>query len=846
MRRIISINFIVLLLVSISSYYFFNEFYTSLNVATQVKSSHKSPENPLERIKQRVQIRADADGYIPMDGLIKAKEQRDQLLRATNSKDIKNNLINDGGIRGWEWLGPGNIGGRIRAILIDPDNVNRIWIGSVSGGIWVTENGGDYWDPVDDFMANLAISSIVMDQGKHDILYAGTGETFAGDGLPGAGIFKSTDRGETWELLSSTKNNDDFKFVSRLATYYEPIYMNHIIYAATSKGLFRSLNGGRTWTKKLSELNITDVKISSTDPDYILVGTARDVYLSTDGGIKFTKQTTGTTDKLPDTDGRCEVAIAPSSEFTMYVSKNINGGEIWRTLNGGSTWELMNTGTNYLVSGNGKSQGNYDNALWVSPTNMNFIVVGGIDLWRSDTGGKKLEKISNWAFYHTGVSAHADQHIIVEHPLFGFDDRKTVYIGNDGGIQKADNIETVGEYLGWTNLANHLGITQFYGGAATSRLEGLQKGWIFGGTQDNSTLRYKPEDGINWYQATTGDGGFCTVNDETSLTNPFLSILAENPRLEVVKGELNGDFYLSSTNGLHDAGSSENALFIAPLINAPNEKSLVFAGGTRIYKSKNNGDNWEIIFMFIRDSSKCSALEIYSDKYSPLYVGYTNGDIFRADFGGDGPWTRIDENSTALPDRYVTDIAVSAPRKTEIVVVTFGTFDKPNIWISENGGDSWRDATGTGEFKLPNVPINTVTLHPDNSNTIYVGTDLGIYASDDLGETWSVFKAYPDNEGPANVEVSELFWQDDYLIAATHGRGMYRCRPKITLYVNKNADASTADGSVAHPYTTIQAAINASGNGTNIHIIGNTYSEAPITFDRAGTINAVNGNVIIK
>ncbi|VAX26932.1 hypothetical protein MNBD_IGNAVI01-3127, partial [hydrothermal vent metagenome] len=308
----------------------------------------------------------------------------------------------------------------------------------------------------------------------------------------------------------------------------------------------------------------------------------------------------------------------------------------------------------------------------------------------------------------------------------------------------------------------------------------------------------------------------------------------------------NGQYYDESTNGLKDAETDTNSLFIAPLINAPNEKSLIFAGGTSIWRSTNHGDKWEMILWLNRDTSKCSALEIYSDKNSSLYVGYENGDVGRGAFAGDGGWTRIDENSTALPDRYVTDIAASAPRRTEIVVVTFGTFNKPNVWISQDGGDSWKDGTGTGEFKLPQVPVNTVTLHPDNSNTIYVGTDLGVFASDDLGESWSVVKAYPDNEGPANVEVSELFWQDDYLIAATYGRGMFRCRPKISLYVDKNADATTADGSVTHPYKTVQDAINASGNGTNIYIIGNTYSEAPVVFDRAGTINAVNGKVIIE
>ena len=845
MKKIITNNFTLLLIIFIGSFLTLYTFTFDNNVhipESYFYQEENEPENPDERIKQRVMIRADENGYIPMDGIIKAKEQRDQLLRATSSKDINDNTINDGGIRGWEWLGPGNIGGRIRAILIDPDNSKRIWIGSVSGGIWVTENGGDYWNPVNDFMANLAITSLVMDPTNKNIMYAATGEGFNNaDGLPGAGIFRSTDRGQTWKLLPST-NVWDFRYITRLA-HHPNNY--HDIFAATWKGIFHSINGGRTWDKILN-VNAKDIKISSDDPNYILVGTERNVFLSTDGGKNFNKQTTGATDKLPDDKGRCEVAIAPTYPNIMYVSKNLNGGEIWRTTNYGATWELMNRGTNYFLSSNGNSQGSYDNALWVNPKNFNYIIVGGIDLWRSRNGGTDLEKISDWTEYHKGNSAHADHHMIVESPNFDGINNKTVYFGNDGGIQKTDDIETVGPTSGWVNLANHLGITQFYGGAATSRKEGFEKGWIFGGTQDNSTLRYKPENGINWYQAMTGDGGYCAVNDETSLFQPYLSILAEFPHLHVIKGQNNGSYYEDAINGLRDAGSSKNALFIAPLINAPNDKSVAFAGGTRIWRSMDNGDNWEKIFLFNRDSSKCSALAIYSDMTSPLYVGYVNGDILRAEFGGNGDWKRIDHYAKGMPNRYVTDIAVSAPRRTEIVVATFGTYNEPNVWISENGGDSWRDGTGTGEFKLPQIPVNTVTLHPYSSHTIYVGTDLGVYASDDLGETWSVVKAYPDNEGPANVEVSDLFWQDDYLIAATHGRGMYRCHPKTVLFVNKDADASDADGSAAHPYPTIQQAINASGNGTIIYIQSETYSEAPIVFDRAGTIIAANGEVIIK
>src|SRR5262249_17610968 len=160
---------------------------------------------------------------------------------------------------------------------------------------------------------------------------------------------------------------------------------------------------------------------------------------------------------------------------------------LYRSTDGGATWTLRNTGTAWMAG-----QGNYGNALWASPDDSSLVVVGGIDAWRSTNGGTTLTQISDWHFYdNDGPSAHADHHIIISSPASSATDRR-LYFGNDGGIQLAISPYLVATTFGWTNLANNLGITQFYRGAAHP-----SGSHILGGTQDNSSPRFRPGDGIN-------------------------------------------------------------------------------------------------------------------------------------------------------------------------------------------------------------------------------------------------------------------------------------------------------------------------------------------------------------
>jgi hypothetical protein len=268
--------------------------------------------------------------------------------------DSKTNLdINPGN---WIWLGPGNIGGRVRAIVIHPTETDRIWAGAVSGGIWYTSNGGASWTPVNDFMTSLAVSTLIMDPTDSAIMYAGTGEGFYNsDAIRGAGVFKSVDGGVTWGQLPATADANWY-WVNRLAISPD----GNTLLAATRTGIWRSPNGGDSWTRMNTDSYVKDVDFHPTDSNKAVAGSAFcTAYYSTDGGLNW-NPASGLPACSADGDwlARVELAYAPGNGDIVYASVNNNNGEIWSSSTGGQNYSLTNTGISYLGS-----QGWYDNIV---------------------------------------------------------------------------------------------------------------------------------------------------------------------------------------------------------------------------------------------------------------------------------------------------------------------------------------------------------------------------------------------------------------------------------------------------------------------------------------------------
>ena len=686
----------------------------------------------------------DEHGVIPPHAYANANAQVARM-RAAQAKTTRPLA---GGITPGSWtpLGPGNIGGRIRSII--PIDANTIFIGSVGGGIWKTTNGGTSWLPVNDFMADLAIASMVIDPTNSSVMYAGTGEGFGNyDAIQGAGIFKSTDGGTAWNQLPST-NNSDFNFVNRLAISPD----DATLLAATGSGIWRSTDGGTNWTQETFS-GVLQVAFHPTDSTRAVAGTSFNALYSTDGGLTWNSAT-----GLPG--GRAEVAYAPSSPTIVYASVDNNQGEFYRSTDGGQSYSAVNTGNNLLGG-----QAWYNNVLWVDPTNANTVVIGGTPLWRSTNGGTAFTNI-------TGI--HADQHVIVAAPGFDGTTNTRVYVGNDGGVFTTANIYTATSSSGWVNLNNNLAITQFLSAAGNA-----SSGVIIGGAQDNGVDRFDGNlaDTNSWTFMAGGDGGF-TAADQTD-ANYFYS---EYTRLRIERSTDAGGSSSYIYTGITDAGS--NANFIAPFILDPNNVNTMLAGGQSLWRSTNvkaATPSWSIIKPSVAICC-ISAIAVATGNSDIIWVGYNDGEIDMTTNGTSASptWTRVDNNTPPLPKRMVQRIAID-PSDSNIVYATFGGFNSDNVWRTTDGGTNWSQRVGFGVHQLPAAPVFSLAIHPSNSAWIYAATEVGIFASEDAGNTWNL-----PQDGPANVSTDELQWMNNTLLAATHGRGSY----KVTINAPTGGDIS--------------------------------------------------------
>ena len=682
----------------------------------------------------------------------------------------------------WVPLGPGNIGGRTRSIVIDPTAPDTMWAGSAGGGVWMTTDAGASWQPVDDLMANLAICCMAMDPAAPKTIYAGTGEGFSNlDAIRGAGIFKTTD-GVVWKQVPST-TTEDFQYVNRIAISKD----GKVVLAATRTGLFRSADGGLTWTKVLNEA-MADVDFHPTAKTQAVAGGLNNAkaFFSTDAGATWTEAA------HPGTwSGRVEVTYAVKDPTIVYVSIDVNGGEIWRSTDSGKSYtKRASTRPDGQPARYLGDQGWYDNVIWAGdPTNANFVIAGGIDLWRSTDGGNSLVDISTW---WDPRSAHADHHCVVADPRFDGTTNRRVFFGNDGGVYKTDNVRTVGNNAqlprinGWVELVNTYSATQFYGGAGNPT-----SGVIIGGAQDNGTLCFVPANGTEqWTTIFGGDGGWCAADptDPNVFYGEYVFLNIHRNTDGGATDDVDGDRYISGQFWnvparrwdwkpipftITDA-KNRQALFIAPFVLDPNEPNRILGGGVSLWRTNDaktpntpaRGPSWAAI----KPSAgpPISAIAIAKGNSDVVWVGHTDGQIYKTVNGtaGSPVWQRMDHTgpSPLTPQRYCTGITID-PRDSKVVYVTFGGYVRGNVWKTTDAGLTWANI-GAG---LPEAPVRALAVHPRKAGFLYLGAEVGVFASEDAGAVWS-----PTNEGPTNCSVDDLFWLKETLVCVTHGRGMFK------------------------------------------------------------------------
>ena len=748
-----------------------------------------------------------------------------------------------GGVGTWTELGPGNIGGRTRAIAIDPTNTNVVYAGGVAGGIWKSTDRGATWQVADDLMLNLAVVSIVIDPNNTNVLYAGTGEGyFNSDATRGLGIFKSTDAGATWSQLAGTVEPAvPFGAFFRVNDIVISPADSNRLYAATRFGVWRSTDAGSSWTNVLANPNQTGGAPASngsfvgctelavrgdTGPDpnndviFAAFGsfTPDGLFRSTDGGTTWSQLGTAS-DLNVANQGRMALAIAPSDNNVIYVCMSDNGDvsnptgtvvNVLRSMDGGNTWSnrLSFAGfEQFLLSnvpfGNGCfgssffSQGWYDNVIAVDPTNSDTVWVGGVDLFRSADGGQNFELASYWYFASSDPEfAHADQHAIVFDPNYDGAGNQTVFVGNDGGIFISTNAAAPASTNGcpafdpgplpsirWQNLNNGYGVTQFYDGDAAP-----QSPIYMGGAQDNGTMSVQsaatPD---NWASIFGGDGGYVAINPVDTMVQYAETQFFPN----IIKSIDGGASFAVATNGITDG----DGLFITPFVMDPSDPNVLWSGGTRPWRTTDGAANWTLANVDTAGfSGQISAIAASPDDGNVVYMGLSDGSVVVTTNGlsvaPPPSWVQYG-GANGLPFGFVSDVAVS-PGDPRTAYVTYSTFfgSGAHVFRTTDGGVSWTSIDGSvAATGVPEIPVHSIAVRPCNTNQLYVGTELGVFATDDGGATWS-----PVNTGLANTVVEELTFQGngDVLVAFTHGRGAFRAG-LTTCDCNSNGIFDTAE-----------------------------------------------------
>jgi photosystem II stability/assembly factor-like uncharacterized protein len=727
--------------------------YADLTSPVLAAEGDEGPFGPAEPEEWLLAQRTAFDDSIPAKAYQRAAEQASELAEGTAEEDPV--LAQTP----WELEGPTNIGGRVVDIAVDPVLADTVYMAAATGGVWKSTDAGSTFAPAwpHDLTQSMGALAIASD----GTLFAGTGEPNNGGGsivYGGSGVYRSTDRGETWQLVGLETSGS----IGRIAI--DPTNPDRIFVAAKGyvtktggqRGLWRSNDGGDTWQLVLSGENVTtgaaDVAIDPARPNRVFVamwdtirepdlrtygGVGSGLFRSTDGGSTWTRLGGG----LPAASasvGRIGVAIAPSETNRVYATVITSLGAFegfYTSLDGGDTWVKVPADT--TLSGSQSSFGWWFGRVWVDPTNPLHVFVAGVPMIESFLGGVGWLSIAG---------LHADQHAMA------WDARVAgrVYLGNDGGFYRGAPGAT-GVRTAFTK-ATYQPITQFYsvdvGEQDPSRL--------VGGTQDNGCLRSFA--GADWNSFGCGDGLQTLINPENQDVYYGCSQYGSCTRIG---------------GGGFGATTSQRRNWYTPLEFDPTDPSVMYYGGNILNRSANGGGAWTAISPDLtggpgRDTQypygTLTSVQAAASDPDVLYVGTDDGRIWTTKDLGQS-WTRAEDPD--FPQAWVTRVAID-PNDEDVAYATFSGYragsQAAHVFRTGDGGTTWDDISGD----LPNAPVSDIKVIGDQ---IVVATDVGVFLTRDLGASWLSVGA-----GMPLAPIIDLRYHapTETLYAANFGRGIYR------------------------------------------------------------------------
>lgn len=747
------------------------------------------------------------------DGSFKYLEKQNQFDYRIIPDKKKNNLLS---ATSWTPIGPIQIPpsyeprscysmGRINCVAFHPLDSNIIWIGTPGGGIWKTLDHGKSWIPQGDNFPSMAISHIAVDPKNPDILYAATGDFDISGMTSGntAGVIKSTDGGETW-LLTTLLKDSTFLSSALRKIIINPDNTNQLLVAGR-RGIWKTLDGGFTW-KKVCDSIITDLELNPKNPNVLFAAMGQLYNQGTAGVLKsynFGETWESLNTGLPPTGqiSRVDLAISPADTNYIYVLA-VNSAtnafhSFYNSTDGGTTWSIASSldSTNNILGAWGGDvtdiygQGSYDLVLLADPYDKNKVYTGGVNMWMSDSMGRNWKMVSFW-IYVFGESIHADHHFASFNPA-----DKKFYWCNDGGIYRTskiapgdqkwvvDWIDTYYENIKdgapnykfptvWENLNDGLAITEFYRLSLCRNKANI----LAGGSQDNSCYYYNVGKWLNYIP--NYDGMETMIDND----NPdiFYGVWQNGGLCKTTDGGKTLKTRLTGSLG-------ERGNWITPVGMDPLVSNHILIGYRNLWESKDAGDNWSKLLDFdLIDSASKNRTSLSIVKYSYSNSNYISTYKSATWFLDDSTqtWKRVPgelwitqdggitwkKSRQGLPVDSLDIISIDYDRKNPLKmwVGIYSYIRNVNLFTTTDGGETWTDVS---KELPPGIRINAVIHQMNTVNTIYAGTNKGVYYCDDGTSSWVAF-----NENLPMTIINDLELQESTgeIFAATYGRGMWK------------------------------------------------------------------------
>jgi photosystem II stability/assembly factor-like uncharacterized protein len=683
------------------------------------------------------------------------------------------------------------MGGRATDIEGVPGDPNLVYAATGSGGLWKSTNGGQTWTALFERESAYSIGDIALEPGNPQVIWLGSGESNVRNSVSfGGGVFRSTDGGARWTRMGL----EETERISRIMVH--PTNPNivwvgalgHAFGPSEHRGVYLATDGGKTWRKTLyldNQHGVSDLEVDPANPNIVYAALWRferkpwthvsgsekgGVWKSTDGGVTWRQLTRG----LPKLIGRIGVKAAPSMPNVVYVICESKEATLYRSNDHGETFTEVNRNRDIV------NRGFYYADLRVDPTDENRLYALATNLFSSIDGGKSFQQIAR--------RIHSDHHALWIDPL----NPRRMWLGHDGGFTVTHDRGAT-----WTYV-NNLALAQFYQLHADNREPFY---YLMGGLQDNGSWtgpsRNREPAGIlndDWRMVSFGDGFFVINHPD----DPDL-YLTESQGGSLSRVDFrNRELQPASPQPKSNAGGPADGMkyrfnWNTPVVGSPHNKDTVYFGGNVLFRTQDFGRTWKPISPDLTtnnpDKQKTAGGPIWFDnstaenhativtvsespvRSGTIWAGTDDGNVQVTVNGGES-WANVATNIAGLPSTPVVSHVEASRTSAATAYVAFDRhmFDdfRPYVYKSTDSGKTWQSIAGN----LPaNAYVHVIKEDPRNAALLYLGTEIGLFASWNGGQSWERLNL----KNLPHVPVHEIIVhpRENDLILATHGRSIF-------------------------------------------------------------------------